>query len=611
MSVIDEFGKSFEMFSIWKSRRTVVTFARHMGCRFCKEQVSQLQVIEPQLTKLAIFSVVITVGRYEDIPRFRSETKFTGEIYVDSSLFSLQCYALMKLPTGDNTLFTEELGEKVFHKSTVEAGKRVSAQAFNDGGYGNDDSIYTGDILQIGGVFILGPGNVCDYSSRSKYVGDFDDMAEVLKAAGSHESTSDDFIYPLTHAWNDKLNVATKFSSPILSSTSSRTTSLSNWLIKIIIVIVAIVFLALFNLQIFPTSSYLILSTTLVIFTSALVLTKGLPNLSLPSLTSKPEEHAMQEQSEVDDKSKEQVKCPFLTLSTVSDVDKLVFERIKQNSSFLKCDCSFMQEIDMVSVGKRNRAMSEHIASDVPTGLPNSIPIEDDDEESNAIEALLVPLQSMQCYIREFLAKPNPHLGRKGPTCPFVPTSLKFDSLYLTVVKNTQASNSTQIEQIVLQAKSQFQTLHPLTGQRAAYKAIILIFPDVTLNDAPLLIDGVQLKLKPLFVECGLMLGEFHLRNNNPGLHNNSFFPLRTVYPSLAIRNMVPSDIVFLNSKEYSQNVRRSMIERYLLKFGDTGSGSGSGGGKGTEGASASGDNKETALARSLIEELEKEGTSK
>ena len=39
------------------------------------------------------------------------------------------------------------------------------------------------------------------------------------------------------------------------------------------------------------------------------------------------------------------------------------------------------------------------------------------------------------CYIREFLAKPHPLLGRSGPTCPFVPTALRLDSIYTAVVR--------------------------------------------------------------------------------------------------------------------------------------------------------------------------------
>ncbi len=199
----------------------------------------------------------------------------------------------------------------------------------------------------------------------------------------------------------------------------------------------------------------------------------------------------------------------------------------------------------------------------------------------------IAPIESIQCYVREFLAKPNPLLGRQGPTCPFVPSSLKMDLIYLAVITKAVAPNKAGIQKVALSMLERFKQLEPTTGVKAQYKAIILIFPDVSLNDAPDVIDGTQKHLKPHFVNEGLMLGEFHLRNNACGLRNSQFYPLRTPHPCLAIRNMVPSDIVFLNNSEFSAATRKSMINRFLHKFGDAGP-----------------HDKETEFARKLLAEL-------
>ena len=131
-----------------------------------------------------------------------------------------------------------------------------------------------------------------------------------------------------------------------------------------------------------------------------------------------------------------------------------------------------------------------------------------------------------------------------------------------------------------------------------SYKAIILIFPELPLEDAPEMIDDLQKRLKPKFVSEGLMLGEFHLNNNAPGLHNEEFYPLRTPFPSLAIRYMVPSDIVFLNPLEIDTSIRKNMIETFLKKFGNSSS-SGSSSGK-TE-------NSQIILAKQLLKDIELE----
>lgn len=79
---------------------------------------------------------------------------------------------------------------------------------------------------------------------------------------------------------------------------------------------------------------------------------------------------------------------------------------------------------------------------------------------------------------------------------------------------------------------------------------MVLVFPSISHEEAHEYVDKVQALLKPEFVEKGLMIGEFHRSNNTPALHSSALFPLRTPYPSLAIRHMVPSDLPFLVHEE-------------------------------------------------------------
>jgi hypothetical protein len=206
---------------------------------------------------------------------------------------------------------------------------------------------------------------------------------------------------------------------------------------------------------------------------------------------------------------------------------------------------------------------------------------------SRLTEKNLSAVQSIIRYVREFLAKPNPNLGRKGPVCPFVPTSLKFDCLYFAVMTREDVSDVDELETMMVAAIDTFKNLEPKSGPKATFKAIIFIFPDMEKADIPVMIDALQKKLKPIFVEEGLMLGEFHKGNNATGLRNKSFFPLRTAYPCLAIRHMVPSDIAFLNPVEFPAAVRATMIRTFLRKFGDRSS-----------------NDQQTEVARGLLNEL-------
>lgn len=165
------------------------------------------------------------------------------------------------------------------------------------------------------------------------------------------------------------------------------------------------------------------------------------------------------------------------------------------------------------------------------------------------------------------MAKPHPLVGRKGPVCPFVPGSLRMNAMYLSVLKDLITFDA--VEKVARSFVDRFHSLEPKTGKKAAYKAVVLIFPDIPLCDAHNIIDKVQLKLKPEFVAKGLMIGEFHRNNNACGLRNDSFYPLRTPIPSLAIRCIVPTDLVFLSPNKYEASLRVKFLTSYLNQFVD------------------------------------------
>ncbi len=172
-------------------------------------------------------------------------------------------------------------------------------------------------------------------------------------------------------------------------------------------------------------------------------------------------------------------------------------------------------------------------------------------------------------WVKDFLGNPHPDLGRPGPVCPFVPQSLKSNNLQLAVIR-PQKLETKQIEEIVFLYRDIFLKIEPRVGQAALNKAIILIFPDVHIDDTSRLIDSVQQKLKPFFVEQGLMLGEFHNRTESPGLHNPNFRPLRSPIPLLAIRHMVESDLPFLQATD-DLGLRIRFLLAYLQLFDQDG----------------------------------------
>ena len=166
-------------------------------------------------------------------------------------------------------------------------------------------------------------------------------------------------------------------------------------------------------------------------------------------------------------------------------------------------------------------------------------------------------------WISEYLAQPHAKLGRSGTVCPFAQSALALDSLRIAVIRLQAADKKAQITEAIQHHLQAFISRAVPENERIL-QATLMLFPDVSLEEAPELIDQTKEELKPGFIERGLMLGEFHARNESPGLHNPEFRPLRSPIPMLAIRHMVATDLVFLNRSEYDAGTRLRYLEAYL-----------------------------------------------
>ncbi len=172
-------------------------------------------------------------------------------------------------------------------------------------------------------------------------------------------------------------------------------------------------------------------------------------------------------------------------------------------------------------------------------------------------------------WVKSFLAKHHRNLGRPGPVCPFVPHALKSNSIQMAVIRGNNL-HFHELEEIVRGYGDIFIKTATEYKELDIYRAFLLIFPDVHINENFQLIDSLQQKLKPLFVESGLMLGEFHRNNQSSGLHNPNFRPLRSPIPLLAIRFMVESDLPFLQNPDDDPYLRIKYLEAYLKRFAHT-----------------------------------------
>lgn len=176
-------------------------------------------------------------------------------------------------------------------------------------------------------------------------------------------------------------------------------------------------------------------------------------------------------------------------------------------------------------------------------------------------------LEMTRDWTKSFLAKPHSELGRTGPVCPFLPRSLKLNTVWFATIR-AKHLDPDQIAALVKRYRDVFLHLKPTQDEAALYKSIMLVFPDIEDEKGAALIDKVQQQLKPFFVEEGLMIGEFHPWNETPGLHNSDFRPLRSPISMLAIRFMVESDLPFLDRLTDDPQLRSRYLKAYLNRLG-------------------------------------------
>ena len=173
-------------------------------------------------------------------------------------------------------------------------------------------------------------------------------------------------------------------------------------------------------------------------------------------------------------------------------------------------------------------------------------------------------IEQLVAWFYDYLCQPHPDLGRPGPVCPFVPTAIEKGLIHLCFYPQVELdTDPDELRNILIFERDRFLELEPRSGNNAQFKANILLFPNLPEPDAYSVIETIQRTLQEEFVSQGLMVGEFHSGPPmKPGLWNRDFLPLHCPIPLIAIRHMVPTDILFLKDQS-------TLVTQYLRLFGD------------------------------------------
>ncbi|MCB5178532.1 DUF6875 domain-containing protein [Streptomyces antimicrobicus] len=166
------------------------------------------------------------------------------------------------------------------------------------------------------------------------------------------------------------------------------------------------------------------------------------------------------------------------------------------------------------------------------------------------------PLLPVLLWSKDFLVSSHPELGRTGPVCPYTQPSLRKDLFHLALPSADCEDLSSAVDSL--------RTRHaklsaPLSPEDRELLTILLVLPGFDPTDSTEL-DELQRKAKDEFVAEGLMIGQFHPLCEEPGLYNDSFRPLRSPVPLLAVRKLLVFDLPFLVGDD-------AHMDHYLQRF--------------------------------------------
>lgn len=166
-------------------------------------------------------------------------------------------------------------------------------------------------------------------------------------------------------------------------------------------------------------------------------------------------------------------------------------------------------------------------------------------------------------WMQRFIMQPHPDLGRKGAVCPFAKPSHENEALLFSAFDATRMPFDAYIAALI-RLPYLFDRVAKARTEPSELLSLA-VFPIGLPDDAHYkFIDCAHAILKPFYMECGLMLGEFHPSSTVRGAHSATFRPMRADVPLFVIRAMALHDALFIDGESTPVGMRVHELECYL-----------------------------------------------
>ncbi|KAJ7188042.1 AhpC/TSA antioxidant enzyme-domain-containing protein, partial [Mycena filopes] len=177
LPVISESGVRIPFGDIWQDQKTIVCFIRHFWCPLCQDYMFSIsRNVSPEvLSEAGIQLVIVSNGSHDMIKSYRRIFRTPFALYTDPThkvynALGMTLQTLEKGPRGNYVRHGMMSGIGMVVVNAVKVGMPVWKEG--------------GDISQLGGEFILGPGLTCSWVHRMRYTRSHVPILQVIEAAG-------------------------------------------------------------------------------------------------------------------------------------------------------------------------------------------------------------------------------------------------------------------------------------------------------------------------------------------------------------------------------------------------------------------------------------------
>jgi hypothetical protein len=190
--------------------------------------------------------------------------------------------------------------------------------------------------------------------------------------------------------------------------------------------------------------------------------------------------------------------------------------------------------------------------------------LEDVGKTSGLAEGDLDALHAVADWIKTFVVKPHPDIGRAGTVCPFLPGSVERKTLWLAPERIADR-DVPEVVELMSGYKRLLLDTPPAEGDDVVYNVIVVVFTDLPADRAQGVFDDVLQHLAvPSYVEDGILFGPYYEGNETTAIYNSSFRPFQSPVPFLFVRHGVVSDWkFFLDDDEW--------LDLWAHRYGESG----------------------------------------